>query len=297
VRNFPGTSRCKVALLVCATLLLAAPARAESADAGTIRERLVEAVRTNPELHGSWVKVGRARQGKGLEFTLILDRNPARAAVQQRELTRLIQSLKPDEEYQIVEGPTLPVSQLLADLQARIESNLELGGVLIRDAYLTEADGRLRLVLLGRIAEDYQREAIVSACQDLMKKDPAWADVTPVQDQLRVTPLSAVAAEQMFVTGLRAFWNCDYAEAARAFTEAIVDAPDRVEYHYWRIVLEIVNGELARAYNHLKPWVQRRMDMRVPLPYPRVALSLERIQGPIRQQLSELELRAMRDSR
>jgi hypothetical protein len=288
-------------LLYPAILLLhvclpgAAPAWRAPPTEGEIREHIYKVMRTDPKFHGSWVEVRAAKSGQALEFVLTVDRDARLGASQQEEIGRLLRSLLPPGSYEIVAVNKKPLRRLLADLAETIDENLDLEGCQIRGAYYDEVQGRLELMLLGRIADNSQRRTIVSACLGLMALDPAsWREVVPQQAELSVVAPSESSAERFFMYGLEFFWQRRYAEAKRELSQAILESRGNVVYHYWRIVLEITTGDLERAYKHVRPWALRNRQGPLLPTYNRyLGESLERIQGPVRLKLEELELQAL----
>ena len=187
-------------------------------------------------------------------FRRVLDRS--RAALQSREMGRIITSWLPAGNYSInvAQDSFLPVSELLADLQNQIDLQPGLAGLMISGVYFEESQsgGSLNLVLRGRISDESQAEQLERFCTAIMNYNPVWlrAKIHPStrkMDDLLVVSPSALKADLFFAEGLQNFWKTQYREASRAFWQATLDSPLNLQYHYWRVVSDLSLGDRQRA--------------------------------------------------
>lgn len=313
-------------LLAC---LSAAVVRAEPPprDANVLEEQIIFAMRTNPSLRGAWLyqKHEDANSGTArgtFTFWRVLDRS--RAAEQRRDLDRFIASWLPAGTYKFATDPDkqdkeFPFSELIASLREQIDLQPALGGCSLVDWYLAPVrveEGKLDLMLVGRVADKEQIEKIEQMCSQLMRSDPVWvgagrvpgvAGGTGSLEDLRIVPLlvspdvskmevvtpSQDAGDSFYSSGLEFFWKGRYAEAAGEFRAATLESPGTLRYYYWRVLCDIALGQSQRAATRMENaarWFRIDKSTR---DYKLVLESLERVQGPLRHELERVEDRAM----
>lgn len=190
----------------------------------------------------------------------------------------------PEEQSQI--------ENLLTRVQDRIEIDPRIAGVYAQDAVLVRrVDGPgYALQIRGRLAAEDQRDAVLDVFTEVMAGDPYWrerrGDVFISLEPMIVVPPSLQWGLRYFTLGLNEFWDGNLFEAERAFTLAISHAPDIVVYRWWKVLTLIALGEEGRAQALLvpllrvNPWGQYDAT---------IAVALERVQGPLRHRLQEME--------
>jgi len=270
-----------------------------------IKARLYAEMESNPKFEGAWVEVVVTPERDRFRIVPILDKSQVKE--QQQELEKLLNELLPMMEYNLQTPRSRPISKYVAELQASLENDLSLGSCLISGAHFERpAPGSTAQVLMlrGRIADEEQKLLILEQSVEVLQR-PEFVVVLegmlPKPDDMRVVVPSEELASRLFNIGVTKFIKRDYDGAHVAFTRSILEAPRRTKYRYWKIVTEIGQGEMERAYMHLRPLVaMRRQGSRFSYSgdgYASVLESLERVQGPIRQCLHKLEERAYLEGR
>ncbi|HEV3020918.1 MAG TPA: hypothetical protein VGX76_00565 [Pirellulales bacterium] len=290
-------------------------------DVNLLDRRIAEAVASKPNLAGAWLYVGvddgGETRGAVPRFTFRRALDQARAAEQRRELDRLIKSWLPHGDFEVDEKSDreFPFTQFLAELQIRIESDPRLGGCAIADGYYApdpnEAD-KLNLVLRGRIAKEEHTVVIEGLCGRLMRSDPAWFKtpsgesdeplteaslaISPKTSELKVVEPSESHGRAFYADGLNAFRRRQYTEAAGAFRQAVLESPRKLVYYYWWTLADLAAGDEQTAARRMRTAVKRFREAdfdRQSTEYRDVVRSLERVQGPLRRTLLELESKAL----
>ncbi len=273
----------------------------------SIRDRVIYYLGAETALQGSWVELAECYDANGqfmyFDATTWLDK--ARAGQQRMELSRMLrQTLNAD--FEVVDEVELPLSRTLQAINLHIEACPPLDGCYLDGAFYTGTlanDGEVvavKLVPFGRVANDQQLPKLEALLTRLMAGDQgdfAWRKVQ-VEPSVSVDgPMAIVAPNyargaQFFNDGLREFWRCNYPDALQRFEMATVNAPGTLEYRYWRVLAELQMGMLDQAYQHMLAIVRREPS---PFAQRRVLVALERVQGPIRMTLLQLEERAQTD--
>lgn len=306
------------------------PAASDAVDVNLLDREIARQMRDDRDLHGAWLFVETAASpdpdtpGK-LIFRRVLDRS--RAAAQRQKLARLMEAWAPPGSYVVAtkNDREYPFSELMAELRLAVETEPKLGGCMISGGYYAPDEnepGNLNLVLQGRIAQEGQDVEIESLCGRIMRAEPAWvklagtsseagraaggADfiplvVTPKSAQLKVVVPSEANGRWFYGAGLRHFWRADYLAAIDSFREASLESPRKLQYYYWWILSDLANGDESLARRRMSTAVRRFRDSdfdRQSPEYLAVVRSLERVQGPLRRHLLNLETEALlRDSR
>lgn len=184
------------------------------------------------------------------------------------------------------------IDELLAIVQDRIETSPQLGGAYVRDAVLVRrVDGPgYALRIRGHIPAEDQRPVLSEVFTEVMAEHPYWrerrSDVFVSLEPMSIVPPSLQWGLRYFTMGLNEFWCGNLFEAERAFSLAIAHAPDVVVYRWWKVVTLIALGQEGRAQSLLVPLLQVN-------PWGQydatIAVALERVQGPLRHRLQELE--------
>jgi len=185
----------------------------------------------------------------------------------------------------------LRMAQDSIELDPRLgELDPRLGGVLLSDAKLERTAGQpVVLQLSGRVLTEDQIPIVQTVVTNTIPVTPGWqtADEIVVNvEQLLPSPPTQMFADRYYSLGLEYFWQGDYANADIAFMKALAEAPSREILRYWRVLTAIALGEDDRAEARLVPLLRRN-----PLGAegPVIAGALERVQGPVRWKLMELE--------
>lgn len=316
--------RAAICLILAACPSIAATAQSpdgkQAFDLNVLEREMASAVRTDRRLRGAWLDIEHQPDPTGDTpgtFTIrrVLDATNVRS---QRELLdRFLQSWIPAGNYHVqVDGDRVyPFSRLMAELELGVETDPALGGCQVTEGYYAadpNEPGSLNLVLRGRIAKEGQEVEIESLCGRLMRRDPVWvrgeqADgaaqpgfiplaITPKSTELAVVEPSEAQGRWFYAAGLRHFWKRQYAQAARSFHQASLESPRTLTYHYWWILTDLASGRKELALRRMQTVARRfredDFDHQSP-EYRQIVRSLERVQGPLRQELQRLETRAL----
>jgi hypothetical protein len=280
-------------------------------DEAKLRTTLADAVRQDPILRGSWVKVI-VEEDKSLRVVLVVDLDKSIGSQQEARLRDLVK-LNTDAKFDRF-GPTekLPVAALLTKIIHQTEDDPQLAGVRIRDAYFTprSTPEQLYLKLRGSILKMDQAETLRTLCNDkwlLEVIGPVLAatmivDTDPVmgsenaEDGLTLRTLSPAAASAEFQSGIDAFIKQDYPKSLKSLTMATQDDPNRPEIKYWCCAALIALKQHDRAREIVKKLTPTNQG-RNPYYSSQVLRSLERINGanrtPIRQELDTMVRNAL----
>lgn len=96
----------------------------------------------------------------------------------------------------------------------------------------------------------------------------------------------------LLALAVKAYSGGRHADAVSSFSQLVSKFPSEMSYHYWYAVSLIANGEEARAHNVLVHCFERFGSGRKQKAYKKSMAALEHVQGPIREQLSNLEIQA-----
>lgn len=202
----------------------------------------------------------------------------------------LVEPIQPsaDEQAQI--------DQLLTTVQDQIEIDPRIGGALVQEATMVrrvEGPG-YALQIVGRAAAEEQREIISELFTEAMAASPYWRERRGQffinLEPIVIAPPSLERATRYFTMGVDAFFRGDQFTAERALTRAIAQAPDIVVYRWWKVLTLLARGQEARAEALLRPLLQvnpwGQYDAQI-------AVALDRVQGPLRWQLQQVEQRVL----
>lgn len=320
-----------IAVLLSPTALCASgpPGAAEAVyDPNVLDQEFAAAVRDNPALQGAWIAVeytpntDEALPGR---FTIRRVLDADRAATQRTHIDRLVHTWLAGASYHIdaQADRSYPFFRLLHELELAVETDPQLSGCQIAGGYYAadpDDPSTLNLVLRGRIARDGQDEEIEKICGALMRRQRAWVKrdagkplapggliplaIVPKtngktargEPELPVVEPSEGNSRWFYAAGLRQFWRMDYDRAARLFHQATLEWPRKLEYHYWWILADLAKGRSQLARRRMDMVVRRfraeDFDHQTP-EYRLVIRSLERVQGPLRQALQQLETEAL----
>lgn len=247
----------------------------------------------------------RDHQGRLLRYDVYRFVDAARADEQRRRLSQLLDQ-RLAGTYEVIETVEWPVSRLLSRLNLELEARPWLDGCAVTGAHFAadyaEGERQLKLVLDGRVpkkqAAQDQQDTIVSLCDRLIKirQHAAWEkyvnDFATQAQELVVVEPSLDRGGLLFSEGYELFWQGRYEAAREAFQQALLEVPDALPYRYWRILAELQAGRTTEAYEHMVAVLRRQPT---PTAHRLVARSLQRVQGPVRDNLRKLELQACLD--
>jgi hypothetical protein len=262
----------------------------------------MSSVRKNPKLRGAWVVQLKVDHDKttgivtGCTIEVMVDKDTAVAKRQRTEIDRIAKTFLKDYPYRVTEIAQLPVDSLLVKLRAIVDLTPKLTGTEIVDASFSDAtldqDGRwqLYLDLSGQVAKNEHRTIVTDLANRLFEDElpgalvrvKALADSLQVVQKKNATAVGNVA----FSSGVQSFAAKDYATAYQLFTQAARAAPERVEIHYWRVAALIGSKREQEASTLLGNLIKQRKSAKMESDALR---SLERVQGPIRQRMADLE--------
>jgi hypothetical protein len=101
-----------------------------------------------------------------------------------------------------------------------------------------------------------------------------------------IVGFSESLATRYYGLALEFFWKHDLTRSERAITLAIAESPGNAVYRYWSVLAAIALGDMESARLKLRPLLAAE-------PYGsstrEVAMDLERVQGPLRAVLLNLE--------
>ena len=261
---------------------------------GELSAELAAAVQDDPALHGAWVDVAQTAEG---EYVLTAIVDESRSQAQSERLQNIIRKYLKLHQYDFTYH-RWPFGKVLSAVQQAVETTEGLDSCLVEDAFFSRDGADLRLNLLGRVAAEIQSVRVNEVATAVVTQwAPANYDGTLQTDTaalIVVAPSPGVAAH-FFDAGISHFTKRDYAAAEKAFQRSILEDPGSLEYHYWRVVAEIGEGEIDDAYAHVRPLTERRRTVFMSSEYVGVLYSLERVQGPLRNKLRHLEDRAFKD--
>lgn len=207
-----------------------------------------------------------------------------RAADEDRDPTR---PLEADEVARLIPAK---LAQLLVKAQDRIETTSKLDTVLIADMQLGEADALQRrpLALKGKVREPEQRALAARVVMDTLRSDTFWntMDEEFVVDssQLTVTQPSPEMGTKNFGLAIGEFFHGEYDKADMYFTHALAEDPGNEAIHYWKVATAIAKQQPERAERRLEILCRRN-----PQGSKQYASALQRLQGPLRKGLVDLE--------
>ncbi len=278
-------------------------------DPNDVLNRVLDAIRTVPELQGSWLTVDTDDQGHpGVAAKLIVFRrafDAGRVGQQSAAMDRLMRQLVPNGRFRVdtTKDLQLPLSTLLGELRRIIDIEPAFAGCAIDSAaYIVprkEAEPRFDLLLSGRVWKQEQIEALHDLCGRLMARDPAWqaagVGVSPqCADTLAVVAPNPARAAFHYSDAMHHFWARDYGNADRLLAAASLDDPPNLVYRYWRVLAGLASGDDVQAEERLQRTIAGFKVRQQSTEYVEVLRAIYRIQGPLRMSLLAAERRAMR---
>jgi hypothetical protein len=173
-----------------------------------------------------------------------------------------------------------------------IEMEPDLSGAYVDSATLLKpvvGPGRV-LKVNGRVVDENQIPLLKSVVEHAAASQPSWdpfrCNVSILLDGVVVGSPDRERSNRFFSLALEEFWRCNFLRAKQAIVRAIADDPTSPILQYWQVIMHIRLGEEDRAKRKLAPLLaQDPWGSNSPV----IATALERVQGPVRQRMRELE--------
>lgn len=282
-------------------------------DANALDEAIRAAASGDVRWRGGWLDVDPPDSTAETPGIFVVRRvfDASRADAQKALFDEFLRRWLPQGNYRIDADRDrgYPFSELLATVELAIETDPALAGCEVTGGYYAPDQNnpeQLKLMLTGRRAKDGQEVEIEKLSGSLMRHDPRWLRpnaagqvalaATPVTSQLAQLAPSEPNGRWFYADGLRHFWNGRFAEAARSFHQATLESPRVLTYHYWWILADLQQGKRRLAKRRMAMIARRFRDEdfdHQSTDYRIVLRSLERVQGPLRQELDGLERQAL----
>lgn len=193
---------------------------------------------------------------------------------------------------------------LLALLQHDMERMPEYDDCHILDAELetgmsaAQSAERVHLKLIGRTTGVAHQNTLVSLEQfPSLKKHYGKkitlgddAQIAPNPSDVEIMPISPGLASLQFEIGQNHYVHCEFAQAKAAFVGAMFDDVSNLNYKLWHVAMCLACGDESLAHDRLYNILRgHRPEYRNSDAFRSAMRSLERLQGPLRNQLEELE--------
>jgi len=184
------------------------------------------------------------------------------------------------------------LQELLHNVQDAMELDPMMKGVMLTDGkFVSQRDmpGE-EIQLQGKVMTPAQAEKVKEMVKNALGEDPYWREVegplTVSTEMMTPSQGSPQLADRYYAKGLTHFWDEEYAAADRAFSRAMAEAPQDLALKYWDVLTALAQDQNDRAKEKLTPLMaEDSLGSRS----PNIATALERVQGPLRRKLMELE--------
>jgi hypothetical protein len=275
-------------------------------DENDLVRAIAAAIHEDPELRGSWVDVRLDDQGHpGVApiiyvFNRVFDES--RVGPQSVAMDALIRRLVPSGRHRVDKSRDvmLPLTPLLRDINRIMDLDPAFAGCFLSSASyrFSTVDDRWHLVPRGGIWQEKQEQLVLDLCERVMQSQSQWArrDIGGIADgegELVVVKRNPAVAAGYFARAMHQFWQGDYRGASQALALASLEAPDNLEYRYWRAIAELAQGDQGLAEERLRLTVARFDVKRQTRAHHEIRQSIYRIQGPLRLALIRAEDKAM----
>lgn len=190
------------------------------------------------------------------------------------------------------------IKELLVAAQDQIEITSKLDGAMLIDLRIGKpSDMRVRKVELeGRVRNAQERLLVGRVVAIAMQAESFWntSDDEFVVDseKLAVTTQSADAGAKNLGLAVDQFFAGQYENADKLLSLALVESPDREVIHYWKVANWLAMKQNDRAERRLELLTRRN-----PRGSDAYAGQLQRLQGPYRRAIIDLEQKVMLKSR
>jgi len=202
--------------------------------------------------------------------------------------------IRPLEADDVARLEPSKLKQLVVKTQDQIEVTSKLDGVLIVEMRLKNADDQRRRImeLEGRIHSPEQRSLVGKVVAAVMQTESFWAtsddEFVVNGDNLKVTEPSLADGNKNLAIGIEQFLAGQHEQADMLFTVAIAESPNREAIQYWKAANAIALKQPERAEHRLEI-----LSRRNPSGSDAYAAQLQRMQGPLRKSLLDMEQRIM----
>lgn len=199
-------------------------------------------------------------------------------------------STRPLEAADVARLEPAKLKALLQKAQDAVEVTPRLDGVLVVEGRLEAADESRtrRLHLTGRVRRELQRPLLAQVVFDVMQTESFWAtsddEFRVVAEACELVEPSPEQSGNYYTQAVERFFAGEYELADVNFTRAFVEAPNRDVIHSWKAATAIALKQPERAENRLQVLLRRD-----PNATRKHAGQIERLQGPLRQALVQME--------
>ncbi len=265
----------------------------------------------NKALHGSFFQaiqnLDSSGRVVGIDLYLWIDKAiPSQKDLLLAEFKKLVNPIP----VSLANSSTLPITEILDELELQTLGNSKLDGCSIKSCYFYPVieNGMITSIGVfpfGRAVNQASADNLIQAFEQLFRDKSGELPIFPYLSfsgqnniaGLKILALRLEMAEASYAEGLRKYFSNNYSDADKLFDDAISDDPRSIVYRYWKILSKLQQGANDEAYS-LMVATSRRFRSENPT-YGRgeIAQSLNRIQGPIRGELMELERKSLADIR
>ena len=207
-------------------------------------------------------------------------------------------SRRPLEADEVARMEPVRLKELLVRSQDQIEITAKLDGVMIGDMKLSSSnDQRVRTLLLqGRVRDGQQRALAARVVTLQMQSESFWNslddEIVVDSEKLSVTEPSAEVGAKNLGVGIEQFLAGQHEQADLSFAHALVENPGREVVQYWKAANAIAMKQTDRAQRRLEILTRRN-----PSGSDTYAGQLQRLQGPYRRAIIEMEQKLMLSNR
>ncbi len=199
---------------------------------------------------------------------------------------------RPLEAAEVARLEPAKLRALLQKAQDVVEITPRLDGVLVlvTEGRLAAADESRtrRLHLTGRVRHEQQRPVLAQLVLNVMQTESFWAtsddEFQVITEACETVEPSPELFSNYYDQALARFSASEYEKADALFTRAFVEAPNRDIIHSWKAATAIALKQPERAEGRFQVLLRRD-----PSVTRRHAAQLERLQGPLRQALVQME--------
>ena len=207
-------------------------------------------------------------------------------------------STRPLEADEVARLEPSKLKELVVTAQDQIEVTSKLDGVLVVGMKLSKpSEQRVRTVELeGRVRDPLQRPLVAKVVATAMQSESFWNTsddefvVNP--EKLSVTNPAADVGTKNLGSAMEQFFAGQHVQADLLLTHALVESPGLEVIHYWKVANWIALKQTARAERRLEVLTRRN-----PMGSDTYAGQLQRLQGPYRRTIIDLEQKLMLKNR
>jgi hypothetical protein len=204
----------------------------------------------------------------------------------------------PLEAEDVARLEPIKIKELLLAAEDQIEITSKLDGAMLIDLRIGKpSEMRVRKVELeGRVKDTQQRTLVGRVVTIAMQAESFWNtsddEFVVETDKLTVIPQSADAGAKNLGMAVDQFFAGQHENADKLLSLALVESPDREVIHYWKVANWLAMKQNGRAERRLE-----LLSRRNPRGSDTYAGQLQRLQGPYRRAIIDLEQKVMLKSR